>query len=127
MPWTKSEVDKFKKGLTDAQKESWVRVANSVLDRCLKDGGEQSKCEEKAIKTANGVIGNMNQNTIIIHSLNTNNIKKVEKDGIEYYVVPTIAVQEQVLNGQLAPKEELNTYIDVWNDVPVPVGHPKRM
>ncbi|MGM0409198.1 MAG: DUF2213 domain-containing protein [Bacillota bacterium] len=127
MPWEVSDVDKFKKGLNRKQKERWKSVANSILEECLQGGGEQEKCEAKAIKTANGVIENMNQNTIIIHSLNSDKVKEVTKDGIDYLVVPVVAVREQVLNGQFAPKEELNTYIDVWNDVPVPVMHPERM
>lgn len=45
MPWTKSDVDKHKKGLTDAEKEKWVSIANSVL----KDSGD----EGKAIRIAN--------------------------------------------------------------------------
>ena len=54
MPWTIEDVDKHKKGLSDKEKEQWVTVANSVLDKCLKDGGTDAVCAVDAIKQANG-------------------------------------------------------------------------
>jgi hypothetical protein len=51
MPWTVSDVDSHKKGLTPAQKSKWVAIANGVLKQCQKDGG--SDCEGKAIRIAN--------------------------------------------------------------------------
>ena len=38
MPWTVDDVDKHKKGLSDKQKKQWVRIANAVLAKCMKDG-----------------------------------------------------------------------------------------
>ncbi len=51
MPWSVSDVDKHKKGLTAEQKKKWVSVANGVLKQCQKDGGKD--CEGKAIRIAN--------------------------------------------------------------------------
>lgn len=62
MPWTKSQVEKHKEGLTDSQKEKWVSIANSVLQNCLDDGGNQSECEGKAIRIANSKVGQNNNN-----------------------------------------------------------------
>jgi HK97 family phage prohead protease len=56
MPWTVSDVDRFNKGLTDEQKKQWVKVANSVYDKCIEDGGTDEKCGEKAVHQANGVV-----------------------------------------------------------------------
>jgi hypothetical protein len=56
MPWTVSDVDEHKKGLTDDEKETWVSVANERLQACLDDGGEQDECEASAIKQANAVV-----------------------------------------------------------------------
>lgn len=53
MPWSASDADKHKKGLTPAQKKKWAKVANSVLKECLDDGGSQKTCEAKAIRIAN--------------------------------------------------------------------------
>ena len=55
IPWTKKDVPKHKKGLTEKQKEKWVEIANSVLKQCKKDGGKD--CEAKAIRTANSKVG----------------------------------------------------------------------
>lgn len=55
MPWTVSDVDKFKKGLTNEQKKKWVAIANKALAVCRKqDGADDLECEVKAIKQANG-------------------------------------------------------------------------
>jgi hypothetical protein len=51
MPWTVSDVDRHKKGLTTAQKRKWVAIANRVLKDCQSKGG--SGCEGKAIRIAN--------------------------------------------------------------------------
>lgn len=51
MPWSVNEVDKHKKGLSDSQKQEWVKVANGTLAMCQKKGG--TDCESAAIRTAN--------------------------------------------------------------------------
>lgn len=53
MPWSVSDVDEHKKGLTPAQKKKWVSIANGVLAQCIKDGGSDKTCAPKAIKIAN--------------------------------------------------------------------------
>jgi hypothetical protein len=53
MPWTTDDVDDFREGLTEAQKEEWVAIANGVLESCIEDEGEQGECEERAIRIAN--------------------------------------------------------------------------
>lgn len=66
-----------------------------------------------------------NQQTLIIHKLNTPQVTTQTFEGKEWYVIPTIAVQEQVLNGQLLPADEIASFPDSWNDVPLPVYHPQ--
>lgn len=51
MPWKISDVDTHKKGLTDNQKEAWVKIANGILSECQKKGG--TDCEGRAIRIAN--------------------------------------------------------------------------
>jgi len=53
MPWTINDVEKFKKGLTEKQKEKWVAVANGALKECTSKGGEKIDCEQSAIRIAN--------------------------------------------------------------------------
>ena len=55
MPWTVRDVDKHKKGLNNAQKRRWIKIANKVLQDCQKDGGKN--CESLAIKIANSKVG----------------------------------------------------------------------
>ncbi len=50
MPFSKSDADKHKKGLTDKQKVTWAKIANAVLEKCKSSGG--SNCDAKAIKVA---------------------------------------------------------------------------
>ena len=52
MPWTVSDVDEHKKGLTPTQKKKWVSTANSVYKDCMKAGDDKT-CAAKAIKIAN--------------------------------------------------------------------------
>ena len=57
MPWSVGDVDRFKKGLSDKQKRQWVHVANGALKRCKAKGGDTSKCDGKAVRQANSVVG----------------------------------------------------------------------
>lgn len=56
MPWKVADVESHKKGLTDAQKKTWVKIANGRLEDCLADGGEQDACEASAIRIANAAL-----------------------------------------------------------------------
>ena len=56
MPWTKEQVKEHKKGLTDAQEEQWVEIANSILKSCMDEGGTEEVCAVSAIKQANSVV-----------------------------------------------------------------------
>lgn len=55
MPWTVKDVEEKIGGLSDAQKNVWVRVANGALQRCLDKGGNVEKCEASAIRQAHAV------------------------------------------------------------------------
>lgn len=46
-------------------------------------------------------------------------------DGIEYLVAPVVMVKEQVLNGELLPRDEIAKSTVGWNGRPVVVYHPK--
>lgn len=55
MPWTESDVDQHKAGLSDKQKRQWVAVANAALAKCEREDGED--CEASAIRQANAAVG----------------------------------------------------------------------
>ena len=56
MPWSETDVEKHKAGLSKSGKKQWVRVANSVLKRELKKGKDEKEAAASAIKQANGVV-----------------------------------------------------------------------
>ena len=64
MPWTVSDVDKHKKGLSKShkkglsksQKQKWVRIANSILEEC-RETSNDSSCDAQAIRIANSKVG----------------------------------------------------------------------
>lgn len=119
MPWTVQDVDKHKKGLTDKQKELWVRVANSVLERCQKEGGQD--CEASAIRQANSVVEkNMSyddwvkeykiQQTFNLH-------------GVEIFAAGT-------WNGDTYTEKDLDEMVTAFKEVgfepPLKLGHQEK-
>jgi hypothetical protein len=50
--------------------------------------------------------------------------RREDLDGIPHLVVPVVAIREGVLNNVLYPEAELSEFVEAWNGVPVPVGHP---
>jgi hypothetical protein len=62
MPWTAKDASEFtSKANTDAKKETWAKVANSRLAQCLEAGGDEEECEASAIKVANTMVGNVDE------------------------------------------------------------------
>jgi len=53
MPFKPSDVNSHKKGLTPTQKKRWVKIANGILNDCIKKGGTDKTCAPKAIRIAN--------------------------------------------------------------------------
>ena len=126
MPWSKEDVDEHKKGLSDKQKEQWVAIANEVREECLENGGSEEECDVKAIKQANGIVNNMaKQNQIRICTKTDKNVHREERLGRNYLVAPVVAVTEGVLKGEFLPGEEIQSAAPIFNDKPLPVGHPK--
>ena len=46
-------------------------------------------------------------------------------EGVEHLVVPVIAAQQGVMNNLFYPANEFSDWLETWNDVPVPISHPK--
>lgn len=57
MPWTTSDVERFKKGLSDKEKKEWAKIANATLASQLKKGTKELEAEIIAIKKANSMFG----------------------------------------------------------------------
>ena len=82
MPWTPEDSTKHsKKADTSNKKKRWAAVANSVLESCLADGGDQKTCESKAITQASGVIAKLDENESYNYLVDISNIELEEKDG----------------------------------------------
>jgi 2'-5' RNA ligase len=47
-------------------------------------------------------------------------------DGLEYLVVPVVALVPGVLNGELVPATEIVASVQLWNDAPIPIEHPRE-
>ena len=125
MPWTEKDVDKHKKGLTDKQKEQWVKVANSARAKCLKDGGKQGECDASAIRQANSVVGKPKVPKVSRIKTHIEQwLRSTVWEGAEHLIAPVVIMVEGVHNGVFYPASELEKYIEAWNGIPVPVAHP---
>ena len=135
MPWTIDDVDRHKAGLTMRQKRTWVRVANSALRVCLARNGTQSECEAAAIRQANAMAGRVSPETNSAASPSTLQtivthvgfaVRYETLDDTVYLVAPAVPIIEGVLNDYYVPREEIAAFVDAWNGIPIPVGHPQN-
>jgi len=53
MPWSLSDVSRFKKGLSQEEAKGWVRRANAIYRRCMAAGGSDEECAKRAVIIAN--------------------------------------------------------------------------
>lgn len=129
MPWTIDSVDEHKKGLSSKQKKQWVKVANSVYDRCMKDGGSDKTCAPSAIRQANGVVG-VNCQIQINFKNDSYEVREEIHQGKKYIVVPITMVVEGVHNGSHGPLlhtiEDLGMFPASWDGIPIMIGHPEK-
>jgi hypothetical protein len=86
MPFKKSDVDKHKKGLSSAQKEKWVDIANGVLSECIKNGGSDKTCAPKAIRIANSKFMDENKENKMAKS--SDKKKQIPKNAFAF-LMPT--------------------------------------
>jgi len=57
----------------------------------------------------------------------TSEVREETLDGRVYLVAPVVAVKNGVLNKiYLSSEELLDVPVDLWNDIPLPVSHPKE-
>ncbi len=82
MPWTPEDSTKHsKKADTPNKRKRWAAVANSVLESCLADGGDQKICEAKAITQASGVIAKLEESVSYNYLVDISDIKLEEIEG----------------------------------------------
>jgi hypothetical protein len=56
MPWTIADVASHNKSVKDKDKPAWVKTANAVRAKCIRDGGTETMCDALAIATANKAV-----------------------------------------------------------------------
>ena len=135
MPWTIADAPKSLR--TTRKKRQWVRIANSVLARCLDEGGDQQACEASALRQANGVLARnegwpMTATLFFTAATFEGGVRQEMLQGQLHYVRPLKIVRPMVLHGlgsngegQLLPSQELRRCpTAAWNNVPLTLGHP---
>lgn len=128
MPFTIADVEKHNKGLSPTKKRQWVEVANSVMQRCMSNGGSDATCAPSAIRQANGVVAAHSQ-----YQINTTNenyqVREVIHQGKKHLIVPVVMMVEGVHHGSrgqlLHTAQELGHFIQSWNGIPVVIDHPQ--
>jgi len=132
MPWDISDVDKHKKGLSEKQKKQWVRIANSVLKRCMAKGGSEKECAASAIRQANGVV-NANKDIYSVYKTTQSldyDVKLTTHQGKAHLILPVVMMVEGVHNGSQGPLlheiAELGKFPASWNGIPVVIYHPEE-
>lgn len=129
MPWTIENVEQHKKGLTDNQKETWVKVANSALERCLEKGRNQNECEVSAIRQANSI--NMSKKQLYAFPSHSEGFEKLALSRFkkELIRVGTWIHPEKKWTLEVTPKR-MDEWVERYNKmqaqdikVPVPYDH----
>lgn len=124
MSWTAKDASRHKKGLSAKQARMWAAVANSILAKCLKDGGTDATCAPKAIRGANSTVGEpANMQRFTVQSALTAPTSTLTVHDCEYIVAPGVLIVEGVLNGALIPASAL--VADDWNYIPITLKHPR--
>ena len=131
MPWKKGDVESHKKGLSDSQKDKWVRIANGALASCMKKGKKEEECAVSAIRMANSMVGHKaNEETLNFNNdfliLADTKIRTEILDKRLHLVTSVVMLVEGVHNGLLYLEEDLKTIPESWNGRPIVVTHPKE-
>ena len=130
MPWTWEDALKHKSGLTEEKSKQWAAIANSVLKKCMADGGEESECAASAIRQANGVV-KANEGYHIYAKIQQEGVyeaKTRKYRGKNHLVIPVIMMVEGVHHGSHGPLyhsiQDLGKFPESWNGIPVVIDHP---
>jgi hypothetical protein len=128
MPWQVSDVESHKKGLSDSSKKQWVNIANSMLKKCMEEGGDEETCAISAIKGANGSV-NTNEMEVYSNVLMGYVIRTKVYQERNYIIVPVVMMVEGVHNGSAGPllhkAEDLGRFPASWDGIPVMIDHPQ--
>lgn len=106
----------------------WLAVANSVMEKCMADGGDDASCAPGAIRQANGVVA---ANSMSVHWGTAKNytVREETFQGKPHLVVPAVMMVQGVHRGSHGPiyhgADQLGRFPEAWNNIPVVVNHPE--
>jgi len=133
MPWSVSDVESHKKGLSEKGKKQWCRVANSVLKRLMEKGMSEKEAAASAIKQANGVVMNTNSGSYSIYKNKQKldyEINFVVHQEKAHIIIPVVMMVEGVHHGNQGAIyhsiDELGKVPASWNGIPVVINHPEE-
>jgi len=101
MPWTAEDAKRFTSAADTPKKQrQWAEVANSMLESCLKGGGEQKNCEARAVKAANAAVS---EEAKVEKEFLTEVVKRDDEKRLVYGVV--LVPDEEDSQGDICPPE----------------------
>lgn len=53
-------------------------------------------------------------------------LRREQFEGREHLIVPVVPIVAGILNEALVPEEEIAAFVDAWNGIPLPIGHPQH-
>lgn len=62
---------------------------------------------------------------LIIFRATSDLVARRHHNGREYLIAPVVALRQGVLNGALVLAEEYSKFVEAWNGIPIPLGHPQ--
>lgn len=63
---------------------------------------------------------------VTVHASTTSLTRRETLGGRAYCVAPVVPIVAGVLNDYLVPREEIAAFVEAWNGIPLPVGHPQN-
>jgi hypothetical protein len=63
---------------------------------------------------------------VTTHIIGGQGVRREMFDGRLHLVSPVVPIVEGVLNSYLVPAEEIAAFVESWNGIPLPIGHPRN-
>jgi hypothetical protein len=123
MPYTgidDTNLPKYVQTLPEPKRQQWIAIWNENFNDCQEKSGND--CEGNSFQLANGLIANSLQFGVN----RAGEVKRVQHNGRTYLVSPVVAIRAGILNGEFVPLEEIGKFPQMWNGIPLPLGHPQE-
>jgi len=119
MPYISEDAMKHtNKADTSKKQKQWASIANSVMNKCMTDGGNEKECSAKGIMQANGVITKLSEDSFY-YLTDISNIELTEKEGKKssWIEIFRIGKWNHPKHGIIEGNEKLfNDFIKNWSD-----------